>query len=683
MNKSIDDYRRKRDFDETPEPRPGDARVRGERPVFVVHRHDATRLHYDLRLEMEGVLRSWAVPKGFSFDPQDKHLAIRTEDHPLEYEHFHGVIPKGQYGAGTMTLWDRGTYDVVLAPDAPTAVRNGELKVILRGRRLRGEWHLVRTKQGPGTWLLFKSRDRYAGPPRDAALGIDLATAPRAPLPREIVAMEPGVQRADAFDDPAWIFEMAFEGQRVVVIKDGDDIVWSSPVSLPSVDAELRVLRADRAVLDGTLVVPDERQRPSVALLSEALREGRPESVRLYVSDLLYFDEFDLRSLPIVDRKAGLRLVVPPSDRVLFVDHVAGQGSRLAEAMRDAGLSSMLAKRMDAPHEGGPSDAWCRIELSHAESNAPSATPSTASRTSSRVKLTNLQKVYWPGTGQTKGDLLAYYRAVADTLLPYLRDRPLHLRRFPDGILGKSFYQKNIEDHLPAWIPTEVVASNRREKSTPYVVCNEVDALMFLINLGSIDVHPWMSRRGSLDSPDYAVIDLDPKEAPFLHVVQIARRVGEVLRDVGIDALLKTSGATGLHVHIPLVPGYTYEQARMFCEGVARLVATELPHIATVERVIGQREGKVYVDFGQNRRGQTIVPPYVCRPVRGATVSAPLLWDELTDDLTPAAFTLLTMPARLTQCGDLFAPLLANGCDLLPAADKLARRLRDDSSATS
>ncbi len=675
MGDSIDDYRKKRDFERTPEPAPGDAGVRGDEPVFVVHRHDATRLHYDLRLEMEGVLRSWAVPKGFSYDPADKHLAIRTEDHPLEYEHFSGVIPKGQYGAGTMTIWDRGVYEVVLADSGPEAVKSGELKIILRGRKLRGEWHLVKTKQGERDWLLFKSKDRYSGTPRSSVLGVDIERAERAPMPDVVEPMGVGAN-SEPFSDPAWLFEMRFVGRRAFLEKRGGD------VSLRDVGAELSdirndgaTLRADRALLDGVLVVPDDAGRPSSTLLQSRLAGENDRAVHFYAFDLLYFDEFDLRSLPLVDRKAALRAVLPPSAHVLFVDHVPGNGEQLANAVEAAGLPSVVAKRANSVYEAGPSDAWREIPVAGAAADGlhvgEALTRIRPSQGRSRVKYTNLEKVYWPAEGFTKGDLIAYYERVADVILPYLRDRPLHMNRFPDGIEGKSFYQKNVRDLIPDWVETVPIEGDDKEEGAQYMLCNERDTLRLLANLGSIDLHPWMSRRGSLASPDYAVIDLDPKEAPFNHVIEIARKVGEILHDVGLRPLLKTSGATGLHIHIPLLPGYSYDQARMFCEGVARVVARDSSDIATVERVIGKREGRVYVDFGQNRRGQTIVPPYVVRPVRGATVSTPLEWDELAEDLHPSQFTIQTVPPRLDARGDLFAPLLEDRQDLMPAIEAL------------
>ena len=689
--KSIDDYRAKRDFERTPEPAPEPAPRDAERPVFVVHRHDASRLHYDLRLEMEGVLRSWAVPKGFSYDPDDKHLAVRTEDHPLAYEHFDGVIPKGEYGAGTMTLWDRGTYAVVKADSGPEAVQAGELKVLLFGRKLRGEWHLVKTRQAEDHWLLFKSRDRYAGKARDSVLGIDLEAAGELALDAQLQAgaqpMETGAQR-EAFSDPDWLFELAFDGRRALAVKRGEAVTFRgdlpeglAPEILAAPAAELARARATDAVFDGVLVQVDAQERPSLALLDRALAAGDGAGLVYYAFDLLHFDGYDLRDLALVERKGALRAVLQPGTRALFVDHVPGNGLRLVEAARAAGLPFLWAKRGRSTYAGGASPDWARIPTGAAEGAAPVSEALKVApglRRSERLKLTNLEKVYWPAEGFTKGDLIAYYDAIADVLLPYLAERPVHMNRFPDGIEGKSFYQKDTKDQFPEWIETEEVPSSSREgEPTRYPVIGDRDALLFLINLGSIDMHPWLSRRGSLLSPDFAVIDLDPKGAPFADVVRIAQATGELLRGVGLRPLLKTSGSTGLHIYVPLVEGYSYDHSRMFCEMVARVVARRLPDIATVERVVGSREGKVYIDFLQNRRGQTLVPPYSVRPVRGATVSAPLAWDELGPDLALADHTILTVPPRVQRRGDLFGAALEDRQDLLPAIERLEATWRE------
>jgi len=681
--KPLEDYGKKRDFKRTPEPGPvvprGDV---GELRQFVVHRHEARRLHYDLRLERGGVLLSWAVPKGFSYDSKDKHLAMRTEDHPLRYTEFSGVIPKGEYGAGTMTIWDRGRYRLL---NEDSAMDRGEFKIILYGRRLRGEWHLVRTKQADNSWLLFKSKDRYAGVRRDSALGVDLTSAKEAGFPRTVRKMKAG-KPTRAFSDPGWLFEARFEGRRLLAAKRGDKVeLRGLRRKIPLVLQDLGALRAESALLDGVLLTLDDNGRPSAELLERRLAAGELEGVVYYAFDLLYVEEYDLRVLSQLDRKAALRALIPPVHNVLFLDHVPGNGKDLYETVAAAGLPALVAKRADAPYVAGASDSWREIPIEaglEGERDGEALPVDQALEQvkqeggPGRVKFSNLDKVFWPAEGFTKGDMIGFYEAVADTLLPYLRDRPIHLNRFPDGIDGKSFYQKDAKPQTPEWIRTADIASRHRGDSIRYMVCDERDTLLYIANLGSIDLHPWMSRVESPDSPDWAVIDLDPKEAPFNDVIRIAREVGRVLRGLGLHPLLKTSGASGLHIFIGLEPGYTYDHATMFCESVARIVARDLPEIATVERAISQREGKVYIDFGQNRKGQTVVPPYVVRPVRGATVSTPLAWDELEKDLHPSHHTIQTVPERLAAQGDLFRPVLSKPESLADAIGALEEYLR-------
>jgi bifunctional non-homologous end joining protein LigD len=205
-----------------------------------------------------------------------------------------------------------------------------------------------------------------------------------------------------------------------------------------------------------------------------------------------------------------------------------------------------------------------------------------------------------------------------------------------------------------------------------YTVCNDRDTLLCLINLGSIDLHPWLSRRPDLDAPDWAVIDLDPSTDDFAPVLRVARELGRTLQGSGIPAFPKTSGAAGLHIFIPLVPGYSYEQTRMFCEALARTAVRDHPEWATVERAVARRGGRVYVDFLQNRRGQTVVPPYVVRPVPAASVSTPLEWDEVRGDLAPQLFTVETVPDRVRRLGDLFEAARREPIDLARAVDALA-----------
>ncbi len=676
MADPLDDYRRKRDFAATPEPAPGPI---GDRPgnAFVVHRHEARNLHYDLRLEHAGALCSWAVPKGFSYDPADKRLAVRTEDHPLEYEHFHGRIPKGQYGAGTMTIWDRGTYELVKVPDFDASLQRGELKLILRGQRLRGEWHLVKTQQGPNTWLLFKSKDRYAGAARDSALGIDLGALEAGALVVPAAAMSPAASAAP-FHDPGWLFEMEFAGRRAFAQKSGDEVhlhdMTQRGIAPPAnVARALRQLRCEQALIDGVVTAVDAHGRPCRQALEQALGSGDAGAITFYAFDLLHWEDYDLRALPLLDRKAALRTLIRDDGGVLYVDHVLGNGPALLDAIGAAGLPGAIAKRSSSPYRSGPHEDWRRVRAGTAAAAEPTLTTAPLRRTP--VRATNVAKVFWPADGFTKGDLLAYYQQVAEALLPHLQDRPVHFNRFPNGIDGKSFYQREAKEGTPAWVRT--VSIGHDGEDVLHHVIDDAATLLYVANLGSIDLHPWLSRVGSLDQPDYAVLDLDPKDAPFNDVVRIARAAGKLLRGIGLRPVLKTSGKNGLHVFVPLRPGYSYDHSRMFIEAVARILARELPDIATVERLPDKRDGKVYLDFLQNRRSQTIVPPYAVRPVRGASVSTPLAWDELEDDdLSPRNFTIITMPERLAARGDLFRAALDDPQDLTPAIAALEDVLR-------
>ena len=674
-------YRAKRDFTRTPEPVAG-TQDRIAELRFVVHRHEARRLHYDLRLEMDGVLLCFAVPRGFSHDPDQKRLAVHTEDHPLEYRDFRGVIPKGQYGGGTMEIWDHGTYRIRRAPNTAAALAAGEIKVVLRGRRLRGEWHLVRTTGAGDDWLLFKAKDRYARGPDDPAPAVDLHSARRAAMPQRPRPMLPAYDRTP-FSDARWLFEMEFAGRRALAVcRDGQAELRAADgetaAGFDGILASLRCLRAENAVIDGVLVAADGHGRPSRAELDSVAAHGDTSRVAFYAFDLLYYEEWDVCGLPLSERKTLLRSVLPAGDAVLYVDHVAADGESLAAAASAAGLQALVAKRIGCAYRPGPQGAWARVPITAADDAADLPIDEALRRRplpqgdAARVRLGNLDKLYWPASGHTKGDLIDYYLTVAEWLLPYLRSRPIHLLRYPDGVDGEGFYQKQVP-HLPSWVPTVDVSTDGQE--TRYIVCGDLDTLLYMVNLGSIDFHPWLSRVDDLDAPDWAVIDLDAKGSSFARVVRVARTLAKVLHGIETAAYLKTSGKSGMHVYVPLAGGHTYDHARMFCEGLARVVVREHRDIATVERSAAKRGDRVYVDFLQNRREQTVVPPYAVRPVAAATISTPLSWDELDADLSPARFTMETVPGRLARTGDLFRDALANRQDLAVAAGKLERYL--------
>ena len=278
--------------------------------------------------------------------------------------------------------------------------------------------------------------------------------------------------------------------------------------------------------------------------------------------------------------------------------------------------------------------------------------------------MTNPAKVYWPEEGYTKADLVAYYRSVAPAIIPHLRDRPLSLHRHPDGIAGASFFQKDVHQQPPPeWVKTVAIVSGDGKRLTQ-VVCQDEATLVYLANLGCIEMNPWTSRVGSLDRPDYLVIDLDPHEAPFALAVEAAREVRKLLRRPCGECFCKTSGKRGLHVYVPLAARYDHEQVRQFAEIIARLLEQKFPDSVSLVRDPNRRKGKLYVDYLQNRQGQTTVAPYSVRPVPGATVSTPLKWSEVTHRLDPRTFTIRTVPRRIDRLGDLWAGVLGAGADL-------------------
>jgi len=291
------------------------------------------------------------------------------------------------------------------------------------------------------------------------------------------------------------------------------------------------------------------------------------------------------------------------------------------------------------------------------------------------VRFTNLKKVFWPAEGYTKGDLIGYYESISPLLLPYLEDRPLVLTRYPDGIGGKSFFQKDAPGFAPSWVRTERVYSKDAKREIDYFIVNDATTLSYVINLGTIPLHLWGARLASLDRPDWLILDLDPKGAPFTDVVEVAQTLHGILDELELPSYVKTSGATGLHILVPLGARYSHEETRGFARLLALMAVDALPDIATIARPIHSRGGKVYVDFGQNGHGLTIVAPYSVRPLPGAPVSCPLRWSEVTRSLDPSRFTIVTLPKRFEKMGDPLAPVLAGSIDMAAAIARLERRV--------
>lgn len=862
---SLSEYQRKRDFHKTSEP-PGSRSSPEKGPLrFVVQKHQASRLHYDFRLELDGVLKSWALPKGPSLNPDEKKLAVQVEDHPWEYRNFEGLIAPGNYGAGTVMIWDEGTYHVPESAERDKieahmrrGLAKGHLVIFLEGHKLKGGFHLVRLKneEGGENWLLMKKEDQYASrsqdvlaeelsarsgldldgiraagnlyqppeipatgspavetaaapeqaqeaDPDDSILtGLDLSGAQRAPFPEGLEPML-ATLTDEPFDREGWFYEVKWDGFRALAeVRAGQAELCSRHNK--SYEEEFRPVVADlkklgfEAVLDGEVVVVDEQGRAEFKLLQNYRKTGQGLLV-YYVFDLLYLEGYDLRALPLARRKALLRSLLPPLPRIKFSDHVEDQGVALFRAARENDLEGIIAKDKNSPYRSGVrSQDWLKFKVHQRQeaviggwteprgtrselgalllgvyegrdliyvghtgggftdellaeikqklkplitprspfkkkpkTNAPptwvepklicevkfsdwteegmmrqpiflglredkspqqvrreKAIPSTQalnrikliSRETKKetvniggheVTLSNPRKVFWPEEAITKGDLVQYYRVMAPYLLPHLRDRPLSLNRFPNGIQGKSFFQKDVDD-APDWVRRVPVPSDSAsEGSIDYVIADSEAALAWLANLGTVELNPWNARIDTPEQPDYLVLDLDPLERPFDDVITVANTIHAVLEEIEIPHAVKTSGATGLHIFTPLGAKYNYEQTRQFAWLVAQLVNKVLPEMTSLERSPAKRPGKIYLDTLQNRAGQTMVAPYSLRPRPGAPVSTPLAWDEVRPGLTPRSFTMHTILPRLEKTGDLWAAVLGPGIDMQAGLERL------------
>jgi bifunctional non-homologous end joining protein LigD len=502
----LETYHKKRDFRRTPEPEGKVSKV--DRRRFVVQEHHASKLHFDFRLEMGGVLKSWSVPRGPSLDPSDKRLAVETEDHPVEYLKFEGHIPKGEYGAGEHMIWDEGAYKLLGGKDALAALEAGRINFELRGKKLRGAWNLVRLGGREGQWLLMKARDEHAE-----------------------------------------------EGWKL----------------------ELRM--ADESF--------EKKERQSKkSKESSAAKKG----VKTY--------------------STGAK--------------TKGKAVSAGTAFKAKTLSGELYVKV-----GGD-----------------------------RLPLTNLDKVYWPDEGYTKGDLIRYYYEVSKYILPYLKDRPLIMKRYPNGINGGSFHQHDVNE-APDFVRTAEIDVEEGHK-VDYIVGDDLQTLLYMANLGAIERHPWNSRVSDLEHPDWFVFDLDPTNVEFEEICDVALSTREILSGLGLEAYVKTSGSRGIHVYVPLKPVHEYEEVASFAARVAELVVEANPSIATVERSLKKRKRRaLYVDHMQNARGKSVVAPYSVRPKPSASVSAPLEWEEVErKKITIQDFTIKNMLRRIERKGDLFKPVL-------------------------
>lgn len=757
----LERYESKRRRGKTPEPF-AVAAARSDQRIFVVQRHAARRLHYDFRLERDGVLASWAVPKGLPLEPGERRLAVHVEDHPLAYADFEGEIPAGQYGAGSVEIWDRGSYRLL------EEKKDGGLTVELSGRRLQGVWTLVPAQLSgeEKNWLLLRKHEQ-GGEPRQPA-----GPLPYRPMLATLVEEIPRGR--------GWLFEVKWDGYRALALLAAGK---ASFVSRQGNDFDRRfqavaraleqAVRTPSCVLDGELCALDERGRGSFS----AMQQNTGQLV-FYAFDLLELEGKPLVGLPFSERRSRLKELLAEGAHAVRLSETFKDGEALLVAAREQGVEGVIAKRSGSPYASGKrSRDWLKIKAhgrqefviagytrgrgSRANSfgalvlavrqgpdlryvgncgtgftrqeierlsaklrplerrDSPFPTPpkmakvrredvvwvdprlvcevrfaewthdgrlrapsyqglredkppeqvrterpiQTEIRRGSRtLRLASLDKLFWPQEGITKGDLLAYYRAVAPVLLSHLKHRPFTMKRYPDGWQGEHFFQKDAPSHMPEWIPRRKETATSREtghkRTVAYPLVNDELALLWMVNMGCIDMNVWTSRVDRPDRPDFALFDLDPSpEAGFAEAVQVARLVKEALDQLGLAGFPKTSGVDGIHVLVPIARRHSYDDTRSFVEVVASALERTHRGLVTTEWSKAKRRG-VLIDVNQNARGKTLASAYSVRPRAGAPVSTPLRWDELGESLDPRAFTMEAVLGRLARHGDLFEPVL-------------------------
>ena len=884
----LETYRQKRDFRVTPEPAPTHpVPSKGGQLRYMVHKHDATRLHYDIRLEMGGVLASWATPKGPSYDPAQKRLAVQTEDHPLEYGDFEGRIPDGEYGAGDSIIWDRGTYDTVPPGQVTEQLAKGHLHIVFDGEKLKGGWHLIRTRPqgGKAQWLLFKAKDGTERPkydvvverPESVVSGRRLTRGPERqaslkgphPDPDTLLAkvwppMLATLAKEIQAPTESFVYEVKYDGYRAlaaisggrVAVKSRNDLDFSA--RFPWVVPALKQLVVGEAVLDGELVALDAKGVSRFQMLGDPSAEHRYS-----VFDLLWLDGQDLRQRPLEERRELLESVManaqPPLELAERVDGTEAQA--LAEAKKRH-WEGLLAKRRGSPYVGTRSMDWLKLKVfgtdelviagwtpisngspeigallvatrkgkkyvyagkvgtgfdramrrrlltllrkdevdapaiddaprmrdarwvkprlvaqlsftewtrdgrlrhpsfqglredksapeiaqdtpppkavaalarrartrasgskraperkspaARSKPSGPKVTKAAASKGARartppeepasdvgsapkagffgsapapagkafgtwhsnrsdgeqpakkpaaalpkvEVPISHPEKVLFPKSGINKAAVRAYDDAVAAQLVAALDGRPLSFQQWPQGIGGPGIFRHN-SSGAPEWVTRITV--QHVDHPVAHIDVDRPETVSWLANQSALTLHMTSSRAATVDQPDWVAFDFDPGDDGWKSVPPLAQALRGLLEELKLLSVPKTSGKRGLHVLVPVALGHTHEQTLAFAEAVTGALAARFPKLATTERSIKKRDGRLYLDAFQNGRLKTMVAPYSIRAVEGAPVSTPLAWDEVDERLSPGAFTIASVPARLAKLGDLFAPALRGG----------------------
>jgi bifunctional non-homologous end joining protein LigD len=776
-------YRAKRDFAVTPEPAAGepagragsksDAKPAATEPAasegarFVIHEHSATSLHWDLRLERDGTLASWAVPKALPETPKDNRFAARTEDHPLAYLEFEGEIPAGQYGAGTIKIWDRGTYECLKWEPR-------KIEVSLHGERLDGRYALfpIDKAQEPKDWMIHRM-----DPPADPA---------REPMPARLTPML-AVAGPLPPDDKRWAYEIKWDGVRAIAYSRPGELRLESrnlneiTDTYPELGRLNRDLSSHAAVLDGEIVAFDESGRPSFAALqprmhvasrAQAKRLAQSTPVTYVIFDLLWLDGHSLIDLPYLERRERLAELELSGASWQTPEHVLADGAALLRASAEQRLEGIVAKRLDSTYRpGARTRDWVKVKtvnrqelvvggwmpgkgkraqsigalllgvyeaggalryvgrvgsgFSDSELERLARLLGPLQRTSSpftagepppreavfaepqlvaeveftewtaggslrqptykglredkppdqvvredanvggrELKLSNLDKVLYPSRRFTKRDLIDYYVAVAPVLLGHLGGRALTTTRWPDGVQGKSFFQKQTPAHAPEWVQTATLPAG--SKRIDYTLVEDLPTLVWLANLAAIELHAPLARATAVERPTALVFDLDPgAPASIIECCRVALQLHGMFENLGLRSFAKTSGSKGLQLYVPLNgPDVTYEQTKPFAKAVAELLEQAEPELVVSRMTKARRAGKVLIDWSQNDRNKTTICVYSLRATERPTASTPIEWEEVraaldSGDVGTLSFEAREVIERVADHGDLFAPVLS------------------------
>jgi bifunctional non-homologous end joining protein LigD len=790
---NLEEYERKRDFGKSSEPARSSGKGRRRKkgaPRFVVQEHSARRLHWDLRLEHEGAAASWAIPNGIPETPEENRKAVRTEDHPIEYLSWEGEIPKGEYGAGTMKIWDSGTYE-------QEKWEPGKVMVDFHGERLQGRYALFRAGKAEKDWMIHR---------------IDPPTRERDPFPENLVPMLTRLSKLPR-DDGRWAVEVKWDGVRAIAYCRPGRVELQTrnlndvSVQYPEVRRISRALGSHDAVLDGEIVAFDENGKPSFERLQQRIHQTDENVVRrrmkshpvVYVAfDLLYLDGRDLTCEPYERRRELLEGLELAGESWQTPGYSVGHGKELLAASKEQGLEGVMLKRVDSVYAPGKrTGAWLKVKNTNRQElviggwtpgegrrkkhlgallvgyfeqgagkpvlryagkvgtgfTAPELTalaarlaalerstspfgagpkapkgaqfveprlvaeiefremtsegqlrhaaykglredkaatevvleratdPQGESLTSSAVRrprnkaavtvegrelaLSNLDKVLYPQTGFTKGQLIDWYARIGEVLLPHLRGRPLTLKRYPEGVEGKHFYEKRCPSHRPEWVSTAKVWSDRHRGEIDYCVAEDLPTLVWLANLADIELHTSLSRAEAIERPTAIVFDLDPgAPADVLDCAQVAVWLHGLFDKLGLNSYPKTSGSKGIQLYVPLNSDVTYEQTKPLAKAIAETLEKRFPDRVVSQMSKAKRPGKVLIDWSQNDQHKTTVCVYSLRAKERPTVSTPLEWGELeavlsAGDPEALVFDHTEVLERVEAKGDLFAPLLS------------------------